>query len=144
MASVILDSSVTIAWLLPDEPWHQEAVALHRDVVAGEIDPVVAAHHGFEVRHALVRAVHRARCAWPAIPGYLAAIHRMQFEVNPVEEADATALGLCQDLRLTWGDSLWVALAVRLALPLVTADLRLVRSVPPGVAWIVPLSDHPI
>ncbi len=42
---------------------------------------------------------------------------------------------------LRWGDAHWVDVAMRLDLPLVTADLRLARAVPDEVAIVVYLGD---
>lgn len=143
MGQVIVDTSVTIAWLLADEPLHLIASALHEDMAAGAVEPIVAAHHGFEVRHALARAARRTRCSWNVIPAFLTAVHDMNLGVAATEAEDDLVYGLCRDLRLSWGDSLWVTLAKRLDLPLVTADMRLVRSVPPKIAWVEPLSSRP-
>ena len=143
MTPVILDTSVTIAWLLPDEPLHAQAVALHDQIVAGLVTPIVASHHRFEVRHALVRAAQRSRCAWPELPGYLEDLGEMEMDEASSEVSDSLALSLCRDLRLSWGDSQWVALAIRRGFPLVTADMRLARTVPADVAWIQSLSDRP-
>lgn len=138
-----MDTSVTVSWMLADEPLHVRAIALRDQIVAGLIEPVVASHHSFEVRHALVRAAQRSRCSWPAIPGYLGDLDEMDMGVASGEVSDVLTLALCQDLRLTWGDSQWVALAMRLGYPLVTADLRLVRTVPPEIAWVQSLGDMP-
>lgn len=143
MTPVIVDTSVTVSWMLADEPSHVRAIALRDQIVAGLIEPVVASHHSFEVRHALVRAARRSRCSWTAIPGYLGDLDEMDMGVASGEVSDVLTLALCQDLRLTWGDSLWVALAMRLGYPLVTADLRLVRAVPPEIAWVQSLGDMP-
>ena len=142
MTPVIVDTSVTISWLLPDEPLHRQAVALRDEIVAGLLEPIVASHHRFELRHALVRAAQRNRCSWLAIPAHLGTIDDMQLDIAPNEVSDEPALGLCRDLRLNWGDGQWIALAMRLGLPLVTADLRLVRAVPPDLAWIQALGDR--
>ena len=68
----------------------------------------------------------------------------MQLEVAPPERADAVMLGLCHDLHLSWADSQWVALTMRLGIPLVTADMRLVRAVPPHIAWMESLGNVPV
>ena len=143
MTPMIVDTSVTIAWLLADEPWHAQAVALHDEIVAGSVAPIVASHHRFEVRHALVRAAQRSRCSWLAISGYLGDLDDMDMDVASGEDSDGLTLALCQDLRLSWGDSPWVALAMRRGFPLVTADMRLVHAVPPEIAWVESLSDRP-
>ena len=67
MKPVIIDTSVTLAWLLWDEPWHAQAVAFREEIISGELKPLVAHHHPLEIRHALVRAAHRNRCAWAAM-----------------------------------------------------------------------------
>jgi len=142
--AVILDTSVTVAWLLPDEPLHRQAVALRDQIVAGTMEPVVASHHRFELRHALVRAAQRHRCGWHMVPGLLGDIDEMELEVAPGPDSDGAILALCETLRLTWADGLWVWLAMRRDVPLVTADMGLVRAVPSDLAWIESLGDQPI
>ena len=55
----LIDSSVLGAWFMDDEPAHGAAVLLMDQVGAGEIEPVLAEHCHFEIRHALVRAARR-------------------------------------------------------------------------------------
>jgi predicted nucleic acid-binding protein len=67
--------------------------------------------------------------------------HELGATVVPLAEMDAPVLELAQRHRLTWSDAHWVEIAARLELPLVTADPRLIRSVPDEVAILVDVRD---
>ena len=141
MSDIVIDSSVAIAWILADEPGHEEALAFMDRIGAGTFDPVFAAHFGFEVRYALVRAARRGRLDWADIPRWLAAIDALEARLVPLSEMDAPVLGLAQRHQLTWGDANWVEIAAREDLPLLTADRRLIRSVPDAVAILIDVRE---
>lgn len=141
MTEVVVDSSVFGAWMLNDEPAH---VASERFVDAfgdGTYEPVSAAHFRFEIRHALVRAARRGRMEWADIPRWLTAIDALEARLVQLSESDAPVLALAQRHQLTWGDANWVEIAAREDLPLLTADRRLVRSVPDDVAIVVDVRE---
>ena len=137
VSDVVIDSSVAIAWVLADEPAHGDALRFMEALSDGTFDPVVAGHFRFEIRHALVRAARRGRVEWADLPTWLAALDALEARTAPLSDADAPVLELAQNHQLTWSDAHWVETAIRLDLPLVTADLRLIRSVPDDVAILV-------
>lgn len=141
MRDVIIDSSVAIAWVLEDEPAHDAAVRFMDALGDGTFDPVIAAQFRFEVRHALVRAARRDRIAWADLPRWFAALDALEATIAPPAEQDEPVLALAERLQLTWSDAHWVEIAARLDLPLLTADLRLIRSVPDDVAILVDVHD---
>jgi hypothetical protein len=63
VADVAIDSSVAVAWALPNEHLHPPAMRLIDQLGMGRLEPFVAAHFGFEVRRALVRAARAGRLA---------------------------------------------------------------------------------
>lgn len=138
---VVIDSSVAVAWMLADEPLHEHARRFRATLEAGERDPIVAEHFGFEVRHALIRAARRERIAWPEIREGFAALDAFEPRLVPLRRRDDPILDLVQRFGLTWGDAHWVDVAMRLDLPLLTADLRLARAIPDDVAIVVYLGD---
>jgi predicted nucleic acid-binding protein len=137
VSDVLVDSSVLVALLLVDEPAHGPARRFRETLLADDRDPVVAAHCRFEVRHALVRAARQGRVEWEAIPGMLAAVDAVGWTEVELSEEDRPVLDLARMHQLSWGDAHWVEVAARLDLPLVTADQRLIRSVPDEVAILV-------
>lgn len=141
MNVAVIDSSVLGAWLIDDELAHDAAKRFMDLVGAGDIEPILAEHCRFEVRHALVRAARRGRVAWDDLPRWFDAIDAVEATVAPLSETDRPVLTLAQRHQLTWSDAHWVEISARLDLPLVTADLRLIRSVPDDVAILVDVRD---
>jgi predicted nucleic acid-binding protein len=139
--AVVIDSSVLGAWMIDDEPAHEAAVRFIAGVADGAIEPVLAEHCRFEVRHALVRAARRGRVAWVDLPRWFDALDALEATIAPLAEQDEPVLALAERLQLTWSDAHWVEIAARLDLPLLTADLRLIRSVPNDVAILVDVHD---
>ena len=107
----------------------------------GDREPIVAEHFGFEVRFALIRAARRGRIDWSEVRAAFATLDAFEPKVVPLRRRDDPILDLVERLGLGWGDAHWVDVAMRLDLPLVTADLRLARAVPDAVAIVVYLGD---
>lgn len=138
---VVVDSSVVVAWALPDEALHPSALRLVDQLIDGELEPVVATPFAFEVRHALIRAARAGRLDWSTIPSWLGAIEALEPTRVEPEPDETGILHLAERLGLTWGDAHWVDVAKRLDLPLLTADRRLARAVPDEIAVVVYLGD---
>lgn len=141
MTDVVLDSSVAVAWALPDEYLHPAAMRVMDQFGLGELEPFVAGHFAFEVRHGLVRAARAGRVGWSTIPSWIGAIDAVEATIVPLVDDDAMILRLARQHGLTWGDAHWVEVAMRLDLPLVTADRRLARAIPDEVAIVIYVGD---
>ena len=141
MTDIVVDTSVLGAWILPDEPAHAAAVRFVDAFADGTYDPVFAAHLGFEVRHALVRAARRGRIDWTDLPRWLDTLDALGATIAPLSVDDQPVLDLARRHQLTWSDANWVDVAISGDLPLVTADLRLMASVPDEVAILVDVRD---
>lgn len=141
MNDAIIDSSVVGAWMIEDEPFHDAAMRLMAAVGDGRIEPFLAGHCQFEVRHALVRAARRGRVAWADLPRWFDTLDALEPTIVPLTEKVEPVLALAERFQLTWSDAHWVEIAARLDIPLVTADLRLIRSVPDEVAILVDVRD---
>lgn len=120
----VLDSSVTLAWLLPDEG--SEAV----DQLADRLEQdsaIVPAIWALEVGNALLVAQRRGRIKDAELARMVAALDALPIEVD--QEAARSALlailALAKKLALTSYDAAYVELAHRQALPLATLDARL-------------------
>ena len=141
VSDVVVDSSIVVAWALPDETLHSRALGIVDQLTSGALEPVVALPFTFEVRHALVRAARAGRLDWATIPSWIAAIDALEpTHVEPRPD-ETGILDLAERLGLTWGDAHWVDVAGRLDLPLLTADRRLTRAVPDDVAIVVYVGD---
>jgi len=139
---VALDSSVVLAWILDDEGLRDQAIAVRTDIELGRLTPVGATPLPFELRSGLVKGARRGRVAWQAIPDELAAFERWRVRVEP-PPAEEQLLALCRDLGLGWADAHLAELAIRLQLPLITADQRLVRTLADAPIWVEWLGDRP-
>ncbi len=141
VTDVVVDSSVAVAWMLADERLHEAARRFRTTLETGDREPIVAEHFGFEVRYALIRAARRGRIDWSEVRAAFATLEAFEPKVVPLRRRDDPILDLVERLGLGWGDAHWVDVAMRLDLPLVTADLRLARAVPDQVAIVVYLGD---
>ncbi len=143
MPLVALDSSCVVAWLLMDESVSPQATGMRRDIEAHRLDCVVAAPFGFELRNALVGAARARRVPWESLPDQLGSIGRLRIKPVP-SSADSRLIALAREFGLGWADAHWVDLALRLAIPLVTADQRLVRALRGSPVWVEWLGDRPL
>lgn len=141
MSDIVLDSSIVGAWALPDEDLHPRAMRIIDRLEAGEFEPIVASPFRFEVRHALVRAARAGRLEWTAVPDWFSAVDGLGATMVEPPDDDGVILDLARRYGLDWGDAHWVDVAMRLDLPLLTADLRLARAVPDETAIVVYLGD---
>jgi predicted nucleic acid-binding protein len=120
----VLDSSVTLAWLLPDE--HQDDVDVLADSLV-DTTAVVPAIWAYEVGNALRVARRRARITDADLNRLRRVLTLLPIEIEPV--ASDVVLGSVADLAdkqdLTTYDAAYVELALRRGLPLATLDERL-------------------
>ena len=120
----VLDSSVALAWLLPDEGSEvidQLADRLEQDTAS------VPSIWSLEVGNALLVAQRRGRIKDDELVRMIAALDSLPIEVDS-EAAKAGVLavvGLAKRLGLTTYDAAYVELAHRQGLPLATSDERL-------------------
>ena len=81
---------------------------------------------------------------WDSIRPLIAEIDALELPVARVTYPDGELLALCQSFRVTWADAHHVHLALQVAAPLVTADLRLVRSLAGSRVWVESIADRPM
>lgn len=120
----VLDSSVALAWLLPDE--NGQAV----DALADRLEQDYAVVPGIwtlEVGNALLMAQRRGRLRDDEIDRLAAALEGLPIEVDSPSTAPGLVaiFGLAKKLALTTYDAAYVELAQRRSLPLATLDGRL-------------------
>lgn len=135
----VLDCSVTMAWLFPDEA--TEATERLRESLI-ETRAFVPSLWPVEVGNVLLTATRRGRIRadeWPQIRAYLQAL---PIEIDPVSTSRTwgTSLELANAHRLSLYDAMYLELAVRLRMPLVTLD-RALRSAGQTVGLDVPNVD---
>lgn len=135
--SLVLDSSVTLAWLLDDE--RNEAVSALLDHVARNGAVVPALWH-LEVANSLQVAVRRGRIADRFRFDALADLAELGIEVDEethIHAWNATAQ-LASLTGLTVYDAAYLELAQRRRLPLATLDAALVRAAIGGGVTVQP------
>lgn len=139
----LLDTSMVAGAVLPDEPWHAQAVATLRSVAEGQIEGVVAPTFAFELRSTLVRAAQRRRITWEGAAQAIATLDAMELLTATVPLEDADLLEVCRRYGISWADANPVLVAIRMAIPLVTADTRLVRALQGSDVWVESILDRP-
>ena len=120
----VLDCSVTMAWLFPDEA--TEATDRLRDALidsrafAPSLWPV-------EVGNALLVATRRGRIRateWSQIRGYLSALP-IEIDAVSVQRTWGASLDIARSHQLSVYDATYLELAMRLRMPLATLDRAL-------------------
>ncbi|MDQ2962009.1 MAG: type II toxin-antitoxin system VapC family toxin [Pseudomonadota bacterium] len=120
----VLDCSVTLAWLLPDESGGAT------DTLADELErtsAVAPAIWPYEVANALLVAQRRARIGNDDLVRVRRALAALPIEVEPVTSGHilSAVFDLGRRLDITSYDAAYVELAARRRLPLATLDERL-------------------
>ncbi len=120
----VLDCSVTLSWLLPDE---RDAAT---DALVDELERTTAvapAIWPYEVANALLVAQHRARIGYDDLVRMRRALAALPIEVEAVasDHVLSAVSDLGRRLEITSYDAAYVELAARRRLPLATLDARL-------------------
>ncbi|RCW40058.1 putative nucleic acid-binding protein [Halopolyspora algeriensis] len=129
--AVVLDASVAVDLLAGTD----RAPSAHARLSHTELH--APAHLDAEVLSALGRLYRAGELAATDVDTGLTALTTMPVSRHPVIELAADAWTRRDDLRLV--DALYVALATRLGVPLITTDLRLARAC--SVAEALPVSE---
>ena len=129
----VIDASVTIAWLMPDEA-DDVANNAYRRLRDGEA--LVPSLWWYEVRNVLIANERRKRVSQATVDRLLVALARLPigFDHTPDEPA---LLGLARKFQLTVYDAAYLELALRREAPLASLDRALkVAARASGVACI--------
>ena len=121
MASVVVDASIVLAGIMPDEDSAPARAALDRVGEAGAVAPVI---WRLEVANALLAAERRKRIDPPRRKQALALIAALPIEADLEiwDRAWDAILPLAQRFGLTAYDAAYLELAHRTGLPLATLD----------------------
>jgi predicted nucleic acid-binding protein len=120
----VVDSSVTLAWLLPDEQYAGlDALADALETGPAQAPPLWA----LEVRNALVTAQRRKRITERELDKLLKIIDGLPIELDtaPPVETGPAVVACARRFGLTTYDAAYLELAQRLGLPLATIDVAL-------------------
>jgi predicted nucleic acid-binding protein len=128
-ASYVLDTSVAVAWYLP-EAFSDAARAWQRRFIDGEIRLLVPSFHYWEVANVLRTYVRRGEVA-ATVAQETYRLHLLA-PLSVIDPDRERVLDLALTLDATAYDSVYIALAVTLDLPLLTAE----RQTKPWVAHL--------
>ncbi len=119
-----MDASAALAWFLDDE----QGVPLEEAAASLAVDgAIVPPHWHYEVRNALIMAVRRDRLSRVGAERRIQQIRQLNVATDTSSDLDAT-LSLAFEYKLTFYDALYLELAIRSALPLITLDGDLIRA----------------
>jgi predicted nucleic acid-binding protein len=125
--SVVIDSSMTLAWYFEDEKTESSLAVLRRVADAGAIVPAL---WRLEVLNGLQVAVRRGRIDSAYRDASLADLQSLVIAIDPAtnRQAWSATLRLCERFGLTPYDAAYLELAQRRQLPLATLDAALIRA----------------
>lgn len=125
--SLVIDSSMTLAWYFEDEKTSASLAVLNRVVEEGAVVP--ALWH-LEVLNGLQVAVRRGRITAAYRDASLADLGALVIAIDPGtnEHAWSATLRLCERFGLTAYDAAYLELAQRRQLSLATLDGELIRA----------------
>lgn len=125
--SIVVDASMTIAWLFRDERTDTPQAVLRRVAREGGMVPSL---WRLEVANVLRNAVRRRRCGEGYATRCLERLARLRIAIDP--QTDAHAWGTTRQLSirhdLTLYDAAYLELAIRRNEPLASADAALIAA----------------
>jgi predicted nucleic acid-binding protein len=124
---LVVDASVSLAWMMPDEDALGTQAILDTVVASGAYVPSI---WPLEVANALLVAMRRGRLTAPQRQTALAALADLPIRVDETVPllAWTTLSEIAEDLQLTVYDAAYLELALRKAMPLATLDKALRRA----------------
>lgn len=125
--TVVIDSTVALNWVMPDERDPKAENLLHAVAVDGAIVPAL---FRIEVGQGLLMGVRRKRvpASFPREAIALLDTLPLSFDADGAELAWTTCLHLAATYGLSLYDATYLELAVRLGSPLATFDKELARA----------------
>ena len=124
MTTFVLDCSVAMSWVFPDEA-SEATDRLRESMIEGRA--FVPALWAAEVGNVLLTATRRGRITVDECPRIRASLEALPIEIDPVSTSRAwgAALDLARKHGLSSYDATYLELAMRMHLPLATLDRAL-------------------
>lgn len=119
MSRFVLDTSVAIAWYLP-EAFAEAARSWQGRMLDERVDLVVPTLHYWEFANVL-RTHVRSRTLDPALAGDIWRLH-LDAPLQTIEPSIEAVLGLALEHGATAYDAVYIALAIQLDVPILTAE----------------------
>jgi predicted nucleic acid-binding protein len=127
VSDLVLDASLTLQWFLEDEAGRQYGLSVLASLSTKRA--VVPILWFYEVGNGLLMAHRRRRITFDQVEGFLTRLKALPIDAAqqvPTELLELPALA--QKHSLTNYDAAYLALAMRLSLPLATTDADLLRA----------------
>ncbi len=126
---IVIDASVVAKWIIPGEPWEEQARILRDTVVSGGVEAYVPTLLLYEVASVILRAFSRGVLKLSDCMEALKALKYIGFNIQAVEWEDLVEiLNIATAAKLTVYDSTYIYLAKKMNAQLITADRQLKRS----------------
>lgn len=127
MSDLVLDASLALQWFLEDEADRQYGLSVLHSLSAKRA--VVPILWFYEVGNGLLMAYRRKRITFDQIDGFLTRLRALPIEAAEQVPTEVLELPvIAQKHNLTNYDAAYLALALRLSLPLATTDADLRRA----------------
>ena len=127
MSDLVLDASLTLQWFLEDEADREYGLAVLASLATKRA--AVPILWFYEVGNGLLMAHRRKRITLDKVDGFLARLKALPIDAaEPVPSEILELPALAQKHSLTNYDAAYLALAMRLSLPLATNDADLRRA----------------
>lgn len=124
MSDLVIDASLTLQWFLEDEAGREYGLAILRGLA--DKRAVVPPLWFYEVGNGLVMAYRRKRITSEQLSGFVIRLKTLPIDAGPQTPVDVLGLpAIAQARGLTTYDAAYLELAMRLELPLATADRAL-------------------
>jgi predicted nucleic acid-binding protein len=122
----VVDASIIAKWVLPGEPYQEDAVRLKEDFVAGIVELCAPNFIVEEVANALWRAIKLERISEKDAKMALEALGDMKIELHETNWVQAShELNIACKLNLTVYDASYLLLTNKTKTSLITADEKL-------------------
>ena len=127
MSDLVLDASLALQWFLEDEADRQYGLSVLANLSTKRT--VVPMLWFYEVGNGLLMAYRRKRITFDQIDGFLTRLKALPIDAAPQVPSEILELpALAQKHSLTNYDAAYLALAMRLRVPLATTDADLRRA----------------
>ena len=139
MDRLVIDASVVIASLLPDEPYRDASLRILEEFLSGNLELLAVPLLQFEITNALWTAISRRRTKLKDAQEALGQFESFNLPQRRVATQEVLRTAHAYD-RSAY-DAAYLALAESEQIPLVTADKRLYNAIKDGFRFVVWVED---
>ena len=123
---IVVDASVVVKWIIPGEPWEEQARAIAEKIVSGQVETYAPHLLLYEVASAILKSVLMGVIKFGDGIEALEALEHLGISVQTIEWGDLKKiLELAVTTKLTIYDSAYLHLTRKIGAQLITADSQL-------------------